>query len=244
MELQIGRSEYQERQLPMHTHKMYEITAYDRGYGAVYTAAGDFSVAAGGITIMPPGISHRAVSSDGLESIHISGDFRSVFHLEKPILVLDNAAGEGMQLVRMLYRNRYASNDYLAALCNALVHFLLQNLSAEDAVSLAVRNIVFAITENFHDSSLSLNELLNRSGYAEDYVRAQFRKITGQTPTAFLHDLRVKRACYLIEVYRRNLPLAEIAGQCGYTDYVLFSKKFKSIMGISPRRYQEEISAV
>ena len=243
MELQIGRSEYQQRQLPMHMHKTYEITAYDRGCGTVYTETENFSVAAGGITIMPPGMLHRAVSSDGLESIHISGDFWSVFHLEKPILVLDNAEGEGLQLVRMLYRNRYASNDYLSALCNALAHFLLQNLAAEDAVSMAVRNIVFEITENFHDSSLSLNKLLNQSGYAEDYVRAQFRKITGKTPTAFLHDLRIKRACYLIEVYHGALPLAEIAGQCGYTDYVLFSKKFKSVMGISPRRYQEELSA-
>ena len=155
MELQIGRSEYQKRQLPVHMHKTYEITAYDRGCGTVYTEAGDFSVAAGGITIMPPGMPHRAASSDGLASIHISGDFRSIFHLEKPVLVLDNAEGDGLRLVRMLYRNRYASNDYLSALCNALSHFLLQNLTAEDAISLAVRNIVFEMTETYKSLRLS-----------------------------------------------------------------------------------------
>ncbi|MBE6960912.1 MAG: helix-turn-helix transcriptional regulator [Ruminococcaceae bacterium] len=238
---QMGCTAYQVNHLPMHSHKVYEITAYYHGSGTVYTTAGDIPVMAGMITIMPPGILHQAVSSCDLESIHISGDFRGVFHLEKPVLITDNAEGEGQQLLWMLYRNRSAGGDYVSALCNAMAHFLLQNLAAEDAISQTVRKIVGEITDNYHNSNLSLHALLNRSGYAEDYIRAHFKRITGKTPTMFLHNLRVKQACYLIEVYRNTMSLSEIAAQCGYTDYVFFSKKFRSITGVSPREYKSTL---
>jgi AraC-like DNA-binding protein len=117
----------------------------------------------------------------------------------------------------------------------------MQNLTVEDAISMSVRTIAGDISERFLDSSLSLSELLKRSGYAEDYIRAHFKRIIGKTPTAFLHELRIKHACYLIETYHHILPLSEIAAQCGYTDYVLFSKRFKTIIGMSPKEFKDAL---
>ena len=238
---QIGRANYQTMQIPLHMHKTYEITAYYQGSGIVCTADREIPVGAGKITIMPPGVLHGAVSSGDLESLHISGDFRGVFQLEKPILIKDNSEREGMQLLWLLYRNRYKNNEYISALSNALAHFLMQNLTVEDAISMSVRTIAGDISERFLDSSLSLSELLNRSGYAEDYIRAHFKRIIGKTPTAFLHELRIKHACYLIETYHHILPLSEIAAQCGYTDYVLFSKRFKTVVGVSPKEFKDAL---
>ena len=113
---QIGRANYQTMQIPLHMHKTYEITAYYQGSGIVCTADREILVGAGKITIMPPGVLHGAVSSGDLESLHISGDFRGVFQLEKPILIKDNAEREGMQLLWLLYRNRYKNNEYISAL--------------------------------------------------------------------------------------------------------------------------------
>ena len=76
------------------------------------------------------------------------------------------------------------------------------------------------------------------SGYAEDYIRAHFKRITGKTPNEFLSGIRIKRACFLIETYRDSLSLSQISEQCGYTDYVYFSKKFKSVTGMSPKEYK------
>ena len=222
----------------MHHHKNYELIAYTQGRGIVWTLSGTFLVEAGKIMIMPPKTPHRTISECGLESVYILGDFGGVFQFELPVLLADNAEGESAALIRILYRNRYENSDYITALCNALAHVLLQNLTMEDDISLAVKRIVDEIIQNFHDHDLELNELLNASGYAEDYVRAHFKRITGKTPTAFLHDLRIKRACYLMEIYRSTRSLSEIAAQCGYTDYVFFSKKFKSITGVSPREYR------
>ena len=241
MAFQIGRTVYEKELLPMHQHKNYELIAYIQGTGRIYTATGTFPVQAGKIVIVPPGIRHRSIPERELQSVSISGDFSGIFHFDEPVLLSDNAAGEGTALVRMLDRNRYENSDYLAALCNALTHFLLRNLTMEDAVGLAVNRIVYEITHSFYDHDIDLNGLLNRSGYAEDYIRSHFKRITGKTPTEFLHGLRIKRACYLMEVYRSTMSLSEISAQCGYTDYSFFSKKFKFVTGVSPREYKNTL---
>lgn len=71
-------------------------------------------------------------------------------------------------------------------------------------------------------------------------MRSCFKKITGKTPNEFLTEIRIKHACFLIEVYRSELSLSEISEQCGYLDYVYFSKKFKSVTGMSPREYRSQ----
>lgn len=88
------------------------------------------------------------------------------------------------------------------------------------------------------DPEIDLIKILLTSGYSEDYIRACFKKITGKTPTDFLTDVRIKHACYLIDIYKDTLTLSEIAEQCGYVDYIYFSKKFKTVMGMSPRVYR------
>lgn len=237
MSLDIGFMNYK-GSMPMHKHKHYEVICYLQGQGIAYTAVERFSVGAGQMLIVPPGISHSTVATTDLQSIYVYGDFGGILCSGQPVLVADNAEGEGVALAEMIYRNRYERGEYLSALCGALIHFLMRNLSLENEIDLAVRKIIHEMTESFYDSDIALNEILHRSGYAEDYVRAHFKRITGKTPTAFLHDLRIKHACYLIETYHSTVSLSEIAARCGYTDYVLFSKRFKTATGLSPREYR------
>ncbi|MBQ9760845.1 MAG: AraC family transcriptional regulator, partial [Clostridia bacterium] len=70
--------------------------------------------------------------------------------------------------------------------------------------------------------------------------RSCFKKITGKTPNEFLTEIRIKHACYLIDIYQDNLSLSEIAEKCGYLDYIYFSKRFKLVTGISPREYRNQ----
>ncbi|MBQ8146607.1 MAG: AraC family transcriptional regulator [Clostridia bacterium] len=69
---------------------------------------------------------------------------------------------------------------------------------------------------------------------------ACFKKVTGKTPNEFLTVIRIEHACFLMDIYHSKLSLAKISEQCGYLDYIYFSKKFKSIMGVSPRKYRNQ----
>ena len=115
----------------------------------------------------------------------------------------------------------------------------MQRLELDSAMQRSVQKVISEIIKNAFDSQINLASILSRSGYSEDYIRSCFKSTTGKTPNEFLTDIRIGHACFLIDVYRDELSLAEISERCGYSDYVYFSKKFKLILGMSPREYKK-----
>lgn len=222
-----------------HKHRVYEIIVYIDGEGIFYTEDKNFFVSKGNIAIIPPDTFHHSSLENCLERIYINGEFNQIFNLTSPAIISDNSKKEGTALAKMIYDNRYQHPDYVAALCSAFAHFLLQNIKMEDSIGMVVNEIINEITENFHDCNINLANILKKSGYAEDYIRAQFKKITGKTPTEFLTDARIHHACYLMDIYKNSLPLSQIAEKCGYDDYIYFSRRFKQVIGVSPRTYKK-----
>ncbi|MBE6645829.1 MAG: helix-turn-helix domain-containing protein [Ruminococcaceae bacterium] len=235
----INRTEEGLTRYPMHTHKNYEIMLYLEGAGYMRTEVGDFPFRRGTVVIVPPNIKHGSVSENGFKNISIEGSFNQYLHMDTVTSFEDNISQDGMALARMIYENRYGNAAYLNALCTAYVCFLMQQLDVESVIRQRVNAIAFEISENALNAEIDLASILSKSGYAEDYVRARFKKITGKTPNEFLTEIRIRHACFLIDIYKVELSLTEIAERCGYTDYPYFSKKFKSVMKISPREYQK-----
>jgi AraC-like DNA-binding protein len=214
---------------------------YLDGNGYLRTTKYNYPFAPGTIIVVPPETAHGSVSEGGFCNISVGGAFGNLFHFRNTVVLSDNVQCEGKKLAEMLYNNRHKNNDYVSKLCSAYLSFILHNISVEDNISASVNRIINEITNRFYDCRINLQQLLRESGYAEDYIRSQFRKITGKTPNAFLTDIRIKNAVFLIDVYANTLTLQEISQRCGYTDYVYFSKKFKSSMGMSPAKYKNTV---
>ncbi|MBE6668030.1 MAG: helix-turn-helix transcriptional regulator [Ruminococcaceae bacterium] len=223
---------------PMHAHKNYEIMLYLEGKGYMRTELGDVPFEDGTIVIVPPNIKHGSISKNGFKNISIEGDFEAYFRFDTVKSFEDNETQEGKMLAEIIYENRYGNDTYLASLCTAYVCFLMQRFELDSAMQRSVKKITDEISQNAFDTQIDLTLILSKSGYSEDYIRSCFKKITGKTPNEFLTEIRIKHACYLIDIYQDNLSLSEIAEKCGYLDYVYFSKKFKSVMGLSPREYR------
>ena len=223
-----------------HKHEDYEIIVYINGKGFFYADNKSIAVGPGQIIIVPPKTTHYSSKSDvDFERIYLSGPFHQFFSLTSPTVVFDNSRNDGLTLAKMIYTNRFSAPEYVTSLINAFSHFLLQNIKMENDIFLAVKNIVEEISDNFYNCNIDLNAILKKSGYSEDYIRAQFKKITAKTPVEFLTKTRIDHACYLIDQYKDLYSLSEIAEKCGYSDYVYFSRKFKQTIGISPREYME-----
>ena len=223
----INLLNYGKKNISPHKHDDYETFIYIKGTGIFHANNRTYPVKEGTIVVVPPGIIHHTIPDGELENIYMRGNIiNRAFNFTSPVILADNKKNEGMHLSKIIYDNRHGNPDYIAALCNAYIHFILQNFKMEDSIGSSVNKIIMEITDNFCDSNIHLSLLLNQSGYAEDYIRTHFKKITGKTPTVFLNDIRIKHACYLIETYQKALPLSEIAEQCGYTDYIYFSRKF------------------
>lgn len=225
---------------PMHAHKNYEIMLYLEGTGYMHTEQGDFSFCEGTVVIVPPNVRHGSVSEAGFKNISVESDLKGYWQFDTVKSFSDNDAREGKALAQLIYENRFGNGTYLAALCTAYFYFLSQRLEIDDTIQTRVLSMMSEITKNAFDSQIDLASILSKSGYSEDYMRSCFKKITGKTPNGFLTEIRIKHACFLIEVYRSELSLSEISEQCGYLDYVYFSKKFKSVTGMSPREYRSQ----
>lgn len=225
---------------PPHKHNSYEIIVFTDHDNTFHTPHEAFDVGFGKIAVIPPGTVHYCTSPQkDFGQIYIRGISGQFLSLNEPIVILDNSDNEALHLARMIYQNRHTDPEYTGILIQALIHYLLRNIEVDDKVFSATKRIAEYISVHFRDSDINLNRLLNSSGYAEDYIRAKFKKNIGKTPTEFLTEIRITYACHLIDIYKDHISLSDIAERCGFTDYAYFSRRFKHIVGICPRQYME-----
>ncbi|MDR0637563.1 MAG: response regulator [Spirochaetaceae bacterium] len=86
------------------------------------------------------------------------------------------------------------------------------------------------------DKPITTAALSKTLGLTPNYFSAVFKRETGISFNAYLNNVRLKSAAYLLE--HTSLLIYEIADQCGFHDYIYFSQVFKKAYNCSPRAYR------
>jgi transcriptional regulator GlxA family with amidase domain len=60
----------------------------------------------------------------------------------------------------------------------------------------------------------------------------------GKTPSEYIRELRLARACDLL--LTTNMPISLVGNLSGYNDQYFFSKIFKKHIGVSPQKYRKQ----
>jgi YesN/AraC family two-component response regulator len=94
------------------------------------------------------------------------------------------------------------------------------------------------IKEHYKESDLSVDRICSYLNVTPNYFSALFRKKTGQTFVAYLTELRMKKAKWLLENTDEKAYI--IAGMIGYDEPNYFSYVFKKAYGISPSKYRQK----
>ena len=102
-----------------------------------------------------------------------------------------------------------------------------------------ITKAVLLTNERFTEADFSLSVLARELGYDVKYLSALFKKKKGITYTAYLRDLRIRHAVFLIE--RGVVSVKNIAILCGFEDALYFSKLFKQSEGVSPKTYIDRL---
>jgi len=84
-------------------------------------------------------------------------------------------------------------------------------------------------------SPITLSEIASQVHLHPNYLCHLFRSYTGQTMFEYLNRLRIEKAAQLLRA--ADLSVSDAAAQCGFESVSFFSRKFKSIMGITPKQY-------
>ena len=232
---------YNKDRINFHKHKNYEFIVYSSGKGKINIEGQEYDVKKGSIVVVPPSVIHGAISYDNLRYIAISGKSDELINIDSPIIFKDNERGDGLSLMQMIFANRYDNQEYFNSLCSTFIYFVLKNVKITNAIEKTLNKIKRQMHLNFHDSNFNVTDFLKQSGYAEDYIRANFKKVFDKTPIEYLTELRINHAKNLINIYQNSMPLIDISLNCGFDDYIYFSRKFKQVVGVSPLAYKKLI---
>ena len=103
--------------------------------------------------------------------------------------------------MQMIFANRYDNQEYFNSLCSTFIYFVLKNVKITNAIEKTLNKIKRQMHLNFHDSNFNVTDFLKQSGYAEDYIRTNFKKVFDKTPIEYLTELRINHAKNLINIY-------------------------------------------
>lgn len=83
---------------------------------------------------------------------------------------------------------------------------------------------------------ISTNEVARHVGMSESGFCAFWKRRTGEKFTSYLTSRRITIARYLLK--NKDLTVSEVAYETGFADLPSFSKAFKRLEGISPKKYR------
>lgn len=89
-----------------------------------------------------------------------------------------------------------------------------------------------------YQEPLMLEDVASKAFLTPVYFSRLFKANMGVNFTDYVNKLRVDLACKLL--LNNDITLVEIAQLCGFNDQSYFSKIFKNIVGISPKKYKNE----
>lgn len=147
--------------------------------------------------------------------------------------------------VGLLLKDALLTTDnrfYAESMVTALSSHLIQHYStkkpvfrdyagglARSKLERAKKYIGDRLTEN-----ITLQEISTEVGLSRCYFAKMFKQSTGITPYQYVLQQRIKRAKQLL---RQDLPLVEIALDCGFSSQSSFNRTFRKYVGATPRNY-------
>ncbi|KAA1174487.1 helix-turn-helix domain-containing protein [Marinobacter salinexigens] len=87
-----------------------------------------------------------------------------------------------------------------------------------------------------YNEPVKIGDLAERAHLTERTFLRRFVRATGLKPVQYLQNLRIQKACDLIET--SNLPFERVAEEVGYEDLSAFRKTFIKITGQTPREFK------
>ncbi|NLA84384.1 MAG: AraC family transcriptional regulator [Clostridiales bacterium] len=127
--------------------------------------------------------------------------------------------------------------------CKALVYEMLSHLAmdlfknglAANRYSKIYPGILY-LEENYH-RNITINELAEVSHLSVSHFRRLFTEYFNMSPIEYINKLKIKKAC---ELLRSGMyTVSETAEKTGFTNIYYFSRLFKEIIGISPKKMIE-----
>ena len=96
------------------------------------------------------------------------------------------------------------------------------------------------LMEQHLNSPLRVEDIARRVNYSQRQLERAFHQSFGTTPNAFYRSLRLKFGRWLL--HKSQLPVMQIAFECGFADASHFARCFRGEYGCTPKAFRETCS--
>lgn len=237
------------RDIPQHFHESeYQLEYFADGAGSICCGNRWMEYFQGSFCFVPPRVSHEIVysRSDSVDNYSIKFKFGEDSKLSipedafvtkvtverRPVVLglLKKIVGEYTQDIPI-------SPEKLNSLVS-LIHEIKNSMSEKDTRENELVSQIRQIVNAGILQRLRVTEIAKQTGFSHEYVSRQFRKHTGQTLISYINSLRLQ-AC-LAMLKNTNMPLKQIAAECGFKNLCYFYTMFKKHFSMTPREIRRQ----
>ena len=129
--------------------------------------------------------------------------------------------------------------DYYDAALLSVIDALHDQAGQAREDSRLEEDIVSYIDTHYCDADLSLQTLTDRFNVSNKYLSLLCKERFGVTYLQYIQTKRIQKAAELLQ--EKRYSLTEVGTMCGYTNQLTFRRNFKSIIGVNPSSYQENL---
>ncbi|MGN0746746.1 MAG: helix-turn-helix transcriptional regulator [Aristaeellaceae bacterium] len=97
------------------------------------------------------------------------------------------------------------------------------------------------ILRRFSEPGLSVSAIAEEVGMSDSRLSTEFKKVYRMTPLEHITRARMQRARRLLRT--TDMPVKDIAVECGYYDISGFNRRFKAYTGMTPQQYKQSSDA-
>ncbi len=154
------------------------------------------------------------------------------------ILVVNDCSELQRTLIKIvdIYNNPLSYSNLQASVLftNVLIESLRKHNNNNNNNNCKFSRIIQYIQQHYSEpiTNITLGEIFN---YHPNYLSAEFKRQTGKTLHNYILEFRISKAVNIIEDGEKDLSI--IASSVGFSDYNYFSRYFKKILKITPRKY-------
>ena len=100
------------------------------------------------------------------------------------------------------------------------------------------KRVLDFVADHFGET-ITVEDLANIAALSPSHFSRLFKQTIGQSPMQFVMTYRVEQAKK--QLSHQDLPLIDIALDCGFSDQALFSRVFKQTEGVTPKTYRASL---
>ncbi|HIY68439.1 MAG TPA: response regulator [Candidatus Alistipes intestinigallinarum] len=139
-----------------------------------------------------------------------------------------------VRIAKLLEQRRILREKYSRALRNNCPESV-KLLPADQAFMDRLTDIVYS---QLSDTALNSDKIAEKMCMSKSQLNRKVRVITGSNTTTYILHVRMEKAKRMLS--SNDLPIGDIAMQCGFEDAGYFGRVFKQTFGMTPSQYRKK----